>query len=85
MPNSLMSFFGNISGGSGSIMMQAVGAFMRGEDPKTFIQNLARTNPALQGLDLNNIKATAQKVCQDHGVDPNKLTAEIKKSVAGMK
>ena len=85
MPNSLMSFFGNISGGSGSIMMQAVGAFMRGEDPKTFIQNLARTNPALQGLDLSNINATAQKVCQDHGVDPNKLTAEIKKSVAGMK
>ena len=85
MPNSLLSFLGNMSGGSGNIMMQALGAFMRGEDPKTFIQNLARTNPALQGLDLNNINVTAQKVCQDHGVDPNKLTEEIKKSVSGLK
>ena len=85
MPNSLLSFLGNMSGGSGSIMMQALGAFMRGEDPKTFIQNLARTNPVLQRLDLNNLNATAQKVCQDHGVDPNKLTEEIKKSVSGLK
>ena len=85
MANSLMSFLGGMTGGSGSIMMQAVGAFMRGEDPKTFMMNLARTNPALQGLDLNNINATAQKVCRDHGVDPNKLTDEIKQSVANMK
>ena len=87
MANSLMSFFGSMTGGSGagSIMMQAVGAFMRGEDPKTFMMNLARTNPALQGLDLNNINATAQKVCQEHGVDANKLTEEIKQSVANMK
>ena len=85
MANSLMSFLGGMTGGSGSIMMQAVGAFMRGEDPKTFMMNLARTNPALQGLDLNNINATAQKVCRDHGVDPNKLTEEIKQSVANMK
>ena len=87
MANSLMSFFGSMAGGSGagSIMMQAVGAFMRGEDPKSFMMNLARTNPALQGLDLNNINATAQKVCQDHGVDPNKLTAEIKQKISGIK
>jgi len=87
MANSLMNILGGFTGGSGAgnIMMQAVGAFMRGEDPKTFIQNLARTNPALQGLDLNNINATAQKVCADHGVDANKLTAEIKQNIAGMK
>lgn len=81
MANSLMSFFG----GGNNIMMQAVGAFMRGESPQMFLQNLARTNPNLQGLDLTNINATAQKVCRDHGVDPDKLTAEIKQSVAGLK
>ena len=58
---------------------------MRGESPQAFLQNLARTNPNLQGLDLTNINATAQKVCRDHGVDPDKLTAEIKQSVAGLK
>ena len=81
MANSLLSIFG----GGNNIMMQAVGAFMRGESPQMFLQNLARTNPNLQGLDLTNINATAQKVCRDHGVDPDKLTAEIEQSVAGLK
>ena len=82
MANSLLNLFGN---NSGNIMMQAVGAMMRGESPQAFIQNLARTNPALQGLDLTNINATAQKVCQEHGVDANKLTAEIKQGISKMK
>jgi hypothetical protein len=37
-----------------NIMMQAVGAMMRGETPQSFLQNLAKSNPALQGLDLSN-------------------------------
>lgn len=85
MANPLMNIFGGLTGGAGSIMMQAVGAFMRGESPQAFMQNLANTNPALRGLDLTDINATAQKVCKEHGVDPNKLTAEIKQSIAGMK
>ena len=30
-----------------NIMMQAVGAMMRGESPQTFLQNLAKTMPEL--------------------------------------
>lgn len=78
MANSILNFFG---GGNGNIMMQAIGAMMRGESPQTFMQNLARTNPALQGLDLTNINATAEKVCRDHGVDPDKLSAEIRQKI----
>ena len=78
MGNSILNFFG---GNNGNLMMQAVGAFMRGEDPKTFLQNLANTNPKLRGLDLTDINAIAQKVCQDHGVDAAKLTAEIKQNI----
>lgn len=85
MANPLMSIFGGLTGGAGSIMIQAVGAFMRGESPQAFMQNLANTNPALRGLDLTDINATAQKVCKEHGVDPNKLTAEIKQTIAGIK
>lgn len=84
MANSLMSIFGGLGGGN-NIMMQAIGAFMRGESPQTFMQNLAKTNPNLRGLDLTNINATAQKVCQEHGVDAGKLTEEIKQSIGNMK
>ena len=82
MANSILNFF---SGGNGNIMMQAVGAMMRGESPQTFLQNLANTNPALKGLDLTDINGTAQKVCREHGVDANKLTAEIKQGLANIK
>ena len=85
MANSLMSILGGLTGGNNNIMLQAFGAMMRGESPSVFLQNLAKTNPALQGLDLTNINATAEKVCRDHGVDPNKLTAEIKQSLPNMK
>ena len=84
MANSLMSILSGFGGGN-NIFMQAFGAMMRGESPQQFMQNLARSNPALQGLDLTNINATAQKVCQEHGVDANKLTAEITQTIGNMK
>ena len=84
MANSLMNLLGGMTGGSGgnSILMQAIGAFMRGDSPKDFMRSLANTNPKLRGLDLSDINATAQRVCQEHGVDPDKLTEEIKKTIA---
>jgi len=81
MANSIMSLFG----GNNSIMMQAIGAMMRGESPQQFMKNLANTNPALRGLDLDNLDATAQKVCREHGVDAGKLSAEITQAVSKMK
>ena len=78
MANSLMSIFG---GGGSNMMMQAIGAFMRGESPQDFLRNLANTRPELRGIDLNDINGSAQKLCQEHGVDANKLTEEIKQKV----
>ena len=60
-----------------NIMMQAVGAMMRGESPQSFLQNLAKTMPELQGLDLNNINSTAEKLYQDRGQDINTAKASI--------
>lgn len=85
MANPLMSIFGSITGGSGNIMMQAVGAFMRGESPQDFMRNLARTQPELQSLDLSDINAAAQKVCRERGVDPKKLTQEVTQYISSMK
>ena len=52
-----------------NIMMQAVGAMLRGESPQSFLQNLAKTNPALQGLDLNNPSQAAEQLYKDKGQD----------------
>lgn len=49
--------------GSNKMVMSAIGAMMRGEDPKTFMRNLANTNPALQGMDFDNLEETARSHC----------------------
>ena len=87
MANPLMSIFGNMMGGSGgnSLFMQAVGAFMRGEDPKTFMQRLANSRPELGGIDLSDINKEAVRICRERGVDPAQLTEQIKATIANMK
>lgn len=59
------------------IMMQAVGAMLRGETPQSFLQNLAKTNPELQGLDLSNPTQAAEKLYQDRGQDINAAKSSI--------
>lgn len=78
MANPLMSIFSGLSGGSGNMFMQAVGAFMRGESPQDFMRNLANTNPALRGVDLNDINGSARRICAERGVDADKLSEQIK-------
>ena len=78
MANSLLSIFG---GSNGNLMLQAMGAMMRGESPQAFMQQLASTNPALRGIDLNDINGSAQKLCRERGIDADKLAAEIKQSL----
>ena len=67
----------NMLGGN-NIMMQAMGAMMRGENPRTFLQNLAGNMPQLQGLDLNNLQSTAQALCQKNNVNMNQLADQIR-------
>ena len=81
MANSLMSFLGGMTGGNSNIFMQAVGAMMRGESPRDFMRQLANTNPALRGINLDDLNGEAQRICSEHGVDAGKLTAEIKQTI----
>lgn len=78
MGNPLMSIFG---GGNNNIFLQAVGAMMRGESPKDFMRNLANSNPALRGINLDDINGSARRLCQERGVDADKLASEIKQSL----
>ena len=52
-----------------SILMQAMGAALRGESPQAFMQQLAQQHPQLRQYDLSNLQNTAQQVCQQNGVD----------------
>lgn len=81
MGNPLMSIFG---GGGSNIMMQAVGAMLRGDSPRDFMRSLAASNPALRGMNLDDINGTAEKLCRERGIDAEKLTTEIKQAVGGM-
>ena len=64
--------------GNNKIVMQAVGAMMRGEDPKTFLKNLASTEPKLQGLDLDNLEGTAKALCEQNNVNMSELADKIR-------
>ena len=75
--NSIMNMLGN---GNNNIMLQAMGAMMRGESPKQFLSNLAKNNPQLQGLNLDNLQQTAQQVCKDNNVDMNSKMKELQSS-----
>ena len=68
-----------------NIMMQAIGAMMRGESPQAFMQNIAKTNPQLQGLDLNNLNQTAEQLCNKNGIDINDAKSRISQYVSGIK
>ena len=63
---------------SNRYVMQAIGAMMRGENPQTFMKNLANTNPQLQGLDLDNLEETARALCEKNNVDMNQLADQIR-------
>lgn len=62
--------------------MQAVGAMIRGESPQQFMQNLAKTNPQLQGLDLSNLDKTAEDLCNKNGEDYNAAKQSIRSRIS---
>lgn len=64
--------------GNNNMMMQALGAMMRGESPQAFLKNLANTNPQLQGLDLDNLEGTAKSLCDKNNIDMNQLADKIR-------
>ena len=64
--------------GNNNMMMQALGAMMRGESPTTFLKNLANTNPQLQGLNLDDLEGTAKALCDKNNVNMDELADKIK-------
>ena len=73
MINPILSMFG----GQTSVLLQAVGAAMRGESAQDFMQRLANERPELKQVDLGDLQGTAQQLCQQKGIDPNDLAQKI--------
>lgn len=65
-------------GNNNNLVMQAMGAMMRGENPQMFLKNLANKHPQLQGLDFDDLEGTAQALCQKNNVDMNELADKIR-------
>lgn len=64
--------------GNNNMMMQAMGAMMRGESPGQFLKNLANTNPQLQGLNFDDLEGTAKTLCERNNVNMNELADKIR-------
>ena len=67
-----------LNGNNNNMMMQAMGAMMRGESPKDFLKNLAKSNPQLQGLNLDDLQGTAKALCEKNNVNMEQLADQIK-------
>lgn len=76
---SLFDMLGSAAGGAGgtSILLQAVGAAMRGESPQAFMKRLANQHPQLKRMNLDDLQGTAQQLCQQNGVSPDELARKI--------
>lgn len=81
----LQKMSGAISQSQNNIMIQAIGAWMRGESPQSFMKNLAKTNPVLQGLDLDNLDRTAEDLYSKNGKDINEAKNKISQFVSNFK
>ena len=80
--NPILQMLGGSQNPQSNIMMQAVGAMMRGESPQSFLQNLAKSNPQLQGMDLSNPSQAAEKLYADKGQDINVAKSSIMDKVS---
>ena len=60
-----------------NILMQAIGAALRHEDPTEFMMRLAQQHPQLKQYDLSNLQQTAQQICQQKGVDMQSAINQI--------
>ncbi|MBO7667774.1 MAG: hypothetical protein J6T26_04860 [Firmicutes bacterium] len=77
--NPLFSFLGGgKSGGMDfiSLIVKAVKAAKSGQTPEAFLKDVAKTRPELQGLDLDDLEATANQLAKKKGKDINALKSQ---------
>lgn len=73
----ILSGLGGETANGTSILMQAIGAAMRGESPQAFMKKLANSDPRLKKIDLNDLYGSAQQLAKEQGKDINALTKQL--------
>ena len=82
-----MNIFSVLGGGGGGltqILMQAMGAYMRGESPQDFMKGLARTHPQLKGLNLDDLEGTANALAKQKGTTVDEVAKTVQQKVGGL-
>lgn len=59
------------------ILLQALGAAMRGESPQAFMKRLANQHPQLKRMNLDDLQGTATQLAQQQGVNVDEVTKEL--------
>lgn len=77
MANSLLSLLGGGGTGAPAVLMQAIGAAMRGESPQAFMKRLANQHPQLKRMNLDDLQGTASELCRQNGLDANELATRL--------
>lgn len=81
--NDILSLLGGGTASGGfSMLLKAIGAAMRGEDPATFMRSIANNHPALKQVDFNDLYGSAQKLCKEKGLNPDDVARSIDGVVA---
>ena len=82
--NPIMNMLNMNMGANGAqgrnIMTMAMSAMMSGKSPQEFLKSI----PQLNGMDFSNIQGTAQKLCQEKGVNYEEAKNVISSQI-GMK
>ena len=60
-----------------SVLMQAIGAAMRGESAQDFMARLANEHPQLKSVDLNDLAGSAEKLAKEKGVNVEQVKSQI--------
>jgi hypothetical protein len=79
-----------MSGGSAggidfmSILMQMVGAAIRGESPQAFMKRLANQHPSMKKVNFNDLMGSAQQLAKENNVDIDQLKSKLDDTISPM-
>ena len=74
--NPIMSMF-NSNAGNTNILLQAVGAALRGESPQAFMKRLANNHPQLKRMNLDDLYGSAQQLCREKGLNMDEVAKTV--------
>ena len=81
--NPIMNMFNNGGAASGTnILLQALGAALRGESPQAFMKRLANNHPQLKKVNLEDLYGSAQQLCNERGLNIEDVTKNIDETIS---